>query len=159
MTATTAIRPPEFDAMLLANWNKLRKYALRMTPNADEADSVMSDMTEAILTHWTTYRPEGDFLTWCKLTIRSKASNGRRKPRYRYEHVEVDSEQLVYGAGQDHLVDLKSALQSIDSDTRRLVMLAAEGYSHAAIGKMIGRTGERVCQRLKHARAKMRGDA
>ncbi|QWY83266.1 RNA polymerase sigma-70 factor protein [Rhizobium phage RHph_X2_25] len=152
-------RPASFDAMLTANWKKLRKYALLITPTADEADAVMSDMTEAVLANWKSYRSDGDFVTWCKLTIRSKARNRRRKPHMQHEHVEVDAESLVYGAGQEHLVEAASALQSIDRDTASLVILAAAGHSHAAIGKMIGRTGERVCQRLKQARATMRAAA
>lgn len=150
-------RPKEFDDRFLGIMPELRRYARRMTDTASEADEALGDAMEAILKNWRSFREDGSFSRWCKLTIRSKADWNRRVAR-RYTNVDVDDLELSEAARQEDVAEVYLTLRNVAAlpEGGREIVLSALGHSQIAVGKMVGVTGPRVCQRLKTARADLR---
>ncbi|MEZ2132503.1 MULTISPECIES: sigma-70 family RNA polymerase sigma factor [unclassified Sinorhizobium] len=150
-------RPAAFDDLLVKALPKVRKYARRMTANADEAEAVISDMIEAVLRNWRSYREDGNFEKWCKFTIRSKAQSRRLSPSRRYEHVDISDVDIPSPATQETSAIASSTLRTIAGigEGSEELMLFAIGHSQNSIGRMAGLTGERICQRIKAARAQL----
>lgn len=157
---TNTNRPAEFDAQLRAAMPELRRYARHMTNSACEADDALNDGMEAVLTNWRSYRPDGNFVRWCKLTIRSKADWNRRVAA-RYQHVDIDEADLVSEPAQEHAAEVYCTLRNVSAlrEGAREIILSALGHSQVTVGKMVGVTGPRVCQRIKAARTQLRAAA
>lgn len=156
----TTDRPATFDAQLKAALPELRRYARHMTSSASEADDALNDGMEAVLTNWRSYRPDGNFVRWCKLTIRSKA-DWNRKVAARYVHVDINDVELAEDARQDRAAEVYCTLRNVAAlkEGGQEVILSALGHSQVAVGKMVGVTGPRVCQRIKAARRELRAAA
>jgi len=157
---TNTNRPAEFDAQLHAAMPELRRYARHITRTKSEAEDALSDAIESVLTNWRSYREEGNFVRWCKLTIRSKAHWNRRVAT-RYSHVDIEEIEIAEEAHQEHAAEVYCTLRNVAGlkEGGREVILAALGHSQVAVGKMVGVTGPRVCQRLKVARTQLRAAA
>lgn len=153
-------RPATFDDQLQAAMPELRRYARHMTSSASEADDALNDAMESVLTNWRSYRPDGNFVRWCKLTIRSKADWNRRIST-RYQHVNIDEAELVAEPAQEKRAGVYCTLRNAAGLKvgGREVVLAALGHTQVAIGKMVGVTGPRVDQRIKAARRELRAAA
>jgi RNA polymerase sigma factor (sigma-70 family) len=153
-------RPATFDAQLKAAMPELRRYARHMTNSGSDADDALNDAMEAVLTNWRSFREDGHFVRWCKLTIRSKADWNRRIAA-RYTHVDIEEVELVEDARQEGAAEVYCTLRNVAGlkEGGQEVILSALGHSQVAVGKMVGVTGPRVCQRLKAARAELRAAA
>ncbi len=147
-------RPADFDRLLVCAIPRLMKYARRATATAEDAENAMSDMVEAVLANWKSYRPEGNFEKWCKLTIRSKARDRRTSVANRFEHIDVDETVIALPASQEAAAIASSIISKLASiDGGEEMMLFAMGHSQPEVGKLKGVTGARVCQRIKAVRA------
>lgn len=157
MTAQlAATRPASFDALLLTNLPRLRKFARISTTSQEEAEDAINDMAVTAMAKWRSYRPDGSFYNWCKLMLRQRAFNA--KAAVRGEHIEVENDNYPIAARQEGVAEAACIVREVYglSKDSEIMMLAAVGYSQPEIGRAVGLSPERICQRLKRGRAELR---
>jgi RNA polymerase sigma factor (sigma-70 family) len=159
-TAGPGDRRQRFERLYAANCGPLLGYALRRTPNSDDASDVVA---ETFLTAWRRLDdvPPGDQARlWLYGVARNVLANYRRGERRRCEL--SDRLRLDLAAGYrdpeytGDLAALRAAFGRLAGADRDLLSLAAwEGLDHGELADVLGCSRNAVRIRLHRARARL----
>ncbi|MBB2819029.1 UNVERIFIED_ORG: RNA polymerase sigma factor (sigma-70 family) [Rhizobium esperanzae] len=158
-------RPAEFDARLMNYFPHLKRLAGKLTNNKTEQEDLFQESLAYILSHWTSFRPDGGFYNWITLTMRHVAQNGRRKAQVRSRHMPTVSDERAMAAvmtppNQADAVELNETLADLNPGrSGEIVMLRAMGETLEFIGTKYGIGKERVRQIEAQERDRLRARA
>lgn len=136
----------------------------RLIPRAAVADDLFQDTFLELLRNIRSYSGEGSFGGWVRSIAVSKCLMYLRSPWHRH-FLSLDAEEEV-GRGDaprapdpqlDARSDLLRALAHLPALTRSVVWLHdVEGYTHAEIARMLGRTASFSKSQLARAHVRLR---
>lgn len=153
MTPANDNRPADFDARLLGYMPHLKRLASRLCNNADEREELVQESLAYILSHWTSFRPDGGFYNWITLCMRHKAQDKRRREAKRKTRITfVDDEESMVAASylpnQLDRLELLQTLEQLDSNRHgEVVLRRAMGEGLREIADEYGVSKERIRQR------------
>ncbi|MBY3543636.1 sigma-70 family RNA polymerase sigma factor [Rhizobium laguerreae] len=162
INAPADTRPAEFDARLMNYFPHLRRLAGRLSNNKTEQEDLFQDSIAYVLSHWTSFRPDGGFYNWITLCMRHVAQNGRRKSQLRSRHMPTVSDERAMAAvmtppNQTDAVALNETLAALDPGrSGDVVMMRAMGETLDVIGTKYGIGKERVRQIEEKERNRLR---
>jgi RNA polymerase sigma factor (sigma-70 family) len=161
---TTAQRPPEFDARLMSYYPHLRRLAYKLTNSRTEQEDLMQDTIAYVLSHWTSFRPDGGFYNWITLCMRHVAQNCRRKAQLRSSYMPtVSDERAMLNCAvqpeQEKCAELSSTLADMSGRGGRALLRRAMGDTLEQIGARIGVGRERARQITEKERLRLRAAA
>ncbi|RMF40448.1 MAG: sigma-70 family RNA polymerase sigma factor [Alphaproteobacteria bacterium] len=144
----------------------LRRYALVLCRDRDEADDLVQDTLERALSRWVLRRPGGALRPWLFAIQRNLFLNARRRDaRSRRLFAPGGEFEGEAGAPPEAALELRQTLEMIDTlpETQKsaLVLVAIEGFTYAETAAIMGVAEGTVMSRLSRARAHLRklGDA
>jgi RNA polymerase sigma factor (sigma-70 family) len=132
--------------------------ARRMTGDPDAARDVMQDAFMKAFDRVHQFRGEAPFGLWLRSIAASEALMHLRRGRYFLDLFTTD-ETVLQSVGREDVsdVDLERALGLLPSVPRSVLWLYhVEGYTHAEIAKMCGKTVSFSKSQLSRAHAKLR---
>ena len=100
---STAERPAEFDAKVMAHVKALGRLAWRKTHNRDAANDLVSDTVILALHRWQNYNPKWAMWTWLGMLMKGKARDNWVAKNRRialvgegneYQNAQIDGGQL-----------------------------------------------------------------
>lgn len=155
--------PGAFKDDLISLVPRLRRYALSLTFDGNEADDLVQFTLLKAWEHRGRFQPGTSLVAWLFTILRNTFINGRRKrsrelpdPDGAYAAV------LAEPARQDHalqLRDLQAAISRLDPAHREaLVLVAVEGLSYEAAAVVIGCPAGTVKSRVSRARDRLLQD-
>lgn len=154
-------RHQRFERMYAANCGSLLGYALRRTPNTDDAADVVA---ETFLTAWRRLDdvpPGNQARLWLYGVARNVLANHRRGERRRFELSDRLRLDLASGYREEpgytgDLAALRSAFAGLAGTDRELLSLVAwEGLDHGELAAVLGCSRNAVRIRLHRARARL----
>lgn len=156
----TATRPPEFDARLMAYYSHLKRKAYKLTNNKSEQEELLQETVAYILSHWTSFRPDGGFYNWIILCMRHVAQNKRRRDEVRSRYAPTTNDEramLSHPVEPSQLacVELSSTLADMDSRHGGALLRRAMGYTLDEIGDSLGVGRERARQITEKERSRL----
>lgn len=132
--------------------------ALRLCGNRDEALDVLQDSFIHALERLGQFRGDGPFWPWLKQVVVTQAlMRMRKEKRFRMWQREVrgPEPEAPGPLGEDR--DLAEALAALPETSRMVVWLYdVEGYTHAEIGRLMGKSVSFSKSQLARAHAKLR---
>lgn len=140
------VRPPSLEALYRAHADQVFTLARRICP--EDADDVLQETFLEAGRSLKRFRGDGPVDAWLKRICASKALMRLRKRR-RVEEVPLD---LPFTAPLDARMDLEPALHRLGETARAVVWLYdVEGFSHAEIARMFGKTSSFSKSQLSRA--------
>ncbi|QIG68699.1 RNA polymerase sigma-70 factor protein [Rhizobium phage RHph_TM3_3_14B] len=155
-------RPPEFDTRLMNYYPHLRRLAHKLTNSASEREDLLQDSIAHILSHWTSFRPDGGFYNWITFLMRNVAQEKRRKERRRSKHMTTTHDERAMAAvavlpNQLDTIELREALNCMpEGRDGEIVMRRAMGDTLVEIGEDFGVGRERARQLEERGLATLR---
>ncbi|KEA07509.1 sigma-70 family RNA polymerase sigma factor [Rhizobium rhizogenes] len=157
-------RPADFDARLMSYYPHLKRLAFKLTNNKSEQDDLFQDTVVYILSHWTSFRPEGGFYNWITLCMRHVAQNGRRKQELRsrcmpMSHDENALLRCSVQPSQLESMELSSILADMGGRGGGALLHRAMGHTLDEVGAQLGVGRERARQITERERLRLRDAA
>ena len=141
----------------------LRRYARGLLRDSVEADDLVQDALERIITRWSQRRDDGSLQTWAFRILHNLAMDRMRRQRRRGAPVDIDElpeQWLTARATQEDEIARQDILRSLAAlpDEQRSVILfvAVEGLSYAEVAEVMGIPVGTVMSRLSRGREKIR---
>lgn len=156
----TSTRPSEFDARLMSYYSHLNRKAFKLTKNKSDQEELLHDTITYILSHWTSFRPDGGFYNWIILCMRHIAQNKRRRDEWRSRAAAVQNDEramLNYEVppSQEKCLELSSTLADMGGRNGGALLRRAMGYTLDEIGASMGVGRERARQITEKERARL----
>jgi RNA polymerase sigma-70 factor (ECF subfamily) len=125
-------------ALYVQHSSSLLRLAYRVCGSQDDAQDVLHDVFLGLPEALRHYHEQGRFESWLKrLTVRAALSRLRRGSQRR--EVPLGADSSIVAAHEPPDEALRRAILALSDPLRVVFMLkAAEGFSHAEIGTMLG---------------------
>lgn len=161
-TTAPTQRPADFDAMLVRYMPGMRKMASRLGFTGDEADYLVLDTIARCLANWRNYRPGPSAWSYLYWTMRGVTSRRKRELANRNRLFVHDPDGrhaagLALAPTQEHAVDLKRAVEALDSRGGHIAVRVAMGETFEEVGSSIGVSRQRAKQLSDRAVARVAG--
>jgi RNA polymerase sigma-70 factor (ECF subfamily) len=152
---------PEFEAQVVAQLARMRRYARTLTGDAARADDLVQDAAERALSRASSFRPDSNLRAWLLTILRNiyiDQLRGRRE-------IAVDDESAPWRTLEaphgevDGLVlrDLQRALYQLSAAQREVLLLVCvEELSYQEASAVLGVPVGTVMSRLSRAREHLR---
>ena len=139
----------------------LRRYALALTRNGDEAEDLVQECLSRAIAGADTFRPDSDLRVWLfRILHNVHVSNLRRRKLEAAAHADSDGSEPVSEASQHHHLEVKEvmeALSQLPEDQRRAVsLIATEELKYDEAAKRLGIPIGTFMSRLGRGRAALR---
>jgi RNA polymerase sigma-70 factor, ECF subfamily len=160
--ATSPGAPIPSLARLEACVPALRRYALALLRDRQDADDLVHDTLVQGLSHLHTSHAGPDLRPWLFTIMHNLFISQKRRARVRGEGTSLTAaaQDIGTAATQEdrlHWRDLMSALDRIPADQRAVIILVSvEGLTYAAVGDVLGIPLGTVMSRLFRGREKLR---
>ncbi|WP_158285734.1 sigma-70 family RNA polymerase sigma factor [Pseudohoeflea suaedae] len=147
-------RPGWYDELIKAHLPAIQKRSWIFARSPHEADDIVNDTVEHALKHWHSYTPGRNFYGWCCLVMRAAVYKARRKKRISTEDTEAE---ISIDANQDAATDLGVVREALaDIPDGGMLIEHAAGFDYSEIGERFGVSRQRIEQRVKRARNRLR---
>jgi RNA polymerase sigma-70 factor (ECF subfamily) len=140
----------------------LRRYARALLRDRSQADDLVQDCLERVITRWHQRRTHGDARTWVFAILHNLAVNRFQQAARRGAHLPLDEtgeDVLAQPAPQEHRVrhhELLAALDLLPEEQRSVLLLVSvEDLSYAETAKVLSVPIGTVMSRLARAREKL----
>ncbi len=155
--------PGAFRDDLIGLVPRLRRYALSLTFDANEADDLVQFTLLKAWEHRGRFRAGTSLVAWLFTILRNGFINGRRKHRRDVPNPDrVHPAALAEPAGQGHALGLRPLQVAIDrlepAHREALVLVAVEGLPYDAAAAVIGCPADIVKSRVSRARDRLTQD-
>lgn len=140
----------------------LRRYALSLVRNADDAEDLVNDALVKAYEHQQSFRSSGNIRQWLFSILHNAHVDGlrRKKSAARRDAAAADLLDPVIDAGQEHavrLMQLRSAFMDLPEEQRQaLHLVAIEEMSYQEAAEVLGVPVGTLMSRLSRARARLR---
>jgi RNA polymerase sigma-70 factor (ECF subfamily) len=140
----------------------LRRYIRALTGDRDQADDLVQDCLERVISRWGQRRNPDDTRQWVFAIAHNLATDYLRKRSRRGLHLaieDVDEVEMAYSAPQEgHMQnqDLVRALETLPHEQRSVVLLVSvEDMSYAEVASTLNIPIGTVMSRLSRGREKL----
>ena len=149
--------PAALEALYRAFEVPVYNVARRVCRSVEDAEDVLQETFLEVARSIGKYRGEGSLWGWIRAIASSKALMRLRRNRYR-ETEELHEDATPYRREDGLLrMDLEAALERLSDVSRAVVWLHdVEGYTHAEIGEMMGKTTSFSKSQLARAHERLR---
>ena len=152
--------PTAFKDELIGLVPRLRRYALSLTFDGNEADDLVQFTLLKAWEHRGRFEPGTSLVAWLFTILRNGFINGRRKRSREVPDPDgVHAAHLSEPPGQDHtlrLRDLQAAIGRLEPAHREALMLVAvDGLPYEAAASVIGCPSGTVKSRVSRARDRL----
>lgn len=163
MTAeiSTADRPAEFDARVVAHLPMLKRLAARYC-HANEREEVVQETVAWALANWSGFRTDGSFYRWLHYQL-MHVTKSRKYHDTRYRKINIEDPDgyraatASVPARQEDLAYLGQVVDALDSvQDGDMVIRHAIGDTLEQVGATRRVGGERARQRCKVVRTRLR---
>ena len=145
------------EALYRAFEGPVYNVARRICRSVEDAEDVSQETFLEVARSIRKYRGEGSLWGWIRAIVASKSLMRLRRNRYR--ETEELHENVMPRRREDGLLrmDLEAALERLPDVSRAVVWLHdVEGYTHAEIGEMMGKTTSFSKSQLARAHERLR---
>lgn len=158
-----ALRPAEYDAMIVAYRPFMRRYGSRLGVEKCDMDEFIQDVMVVAFERYHHYKPDCyAFTTWLSMLVRNTVDrrfrHSRAKKRYGFT-VDVDKVSIAVQPSQEDVADLAKlakALEAMPPGREKAILLRhVAGEEFAEIGRDYGISRERVRQLGWRARSRL----
>jgi RNA polymerase sigma-70 factor (ECF subfamily) len=137
----------------------LRRYALVLTRNRDDAEDLVQDTLTKAIANAHTWQPDSDLRPWLFRILHNTHMSNMRKLKVR-QMAAVDLPDPVMPETQTGHVELKQVLQALDripeAQRAPIVLVALEDMSYADAARSLGVPLGTFMSRLGRGRAALR---
>jgi RNA polymerase sigma-70 factor (ECF subfamily) len=140
----------------------LRRYASGLLGDREEADDLVQDCLERVISRWHQRRSEDSTRAWIFSILHNLAMTRLRRARRRTPHLPLDDagerDVSVRASQEDHLRyrDLLATLAQLPEDQRAVLLLVAvEKFSYAETARALDVPLGTVMSRLSRARERL----
>lgn len=145
----------------------MKRYAITLTRNMDDADDLVQDCMERALRKWTLRAAGVPLRGWLFTMMRNlHVDRWRRQKRQAASQGDPESTAPVLPPNQDDHVELNKLLAHVmalpDDQRIALILVSVEGFTYGEAAKTLGVPEGTVLSRVSRARAALRaatGDA
>ncbi len=141
----------------------LRRYAIALIRNRDEADDLVHDCLVAAISKLHTRRDDADMRAWLFTILHNLFISQRRRLKIRPDTMELNeahANTASHPASQDdrlHWRDMLRGLEHLPDEQRSVVLLiAVEDLSYAETAAILGVPIGTIMSRLARGREKLR---
>lgn len=141
----------------------LRRYARALLRDPTDADDLVQDCLERVITNWHGRRFTSRTRSWTFTILHNLAMNHLRKKFRRGVHLSIDivcEDSLKVPADQDqflYVADLKAAFEALSDEHRHLMsLIVARGFTYREAATELGIPIGTVMSRLARARELLR---
>ncbi len=149
--------PSALEALYRAFEVPVYNLARRICRTVEDAEDVLQETFLEVARSIRTYRGDGSLWGWIRAIASSKALMKLRRNKYR--DTDELHEEVTAHRRDDHLLrmDLEAALDRLPDVSRAVVWLHdVEGYTHAEIADMMGKTTSFSKSQLARAHVRLR---
>lgn len=152
---------PDFDAQLNELLPRLRRFALRLTRDLQNADDLVQSTMVRVLTTQAHKRESGDLRAWLfRILYRQFLDQRKRNKRYAWMLGALGREAVASSPSAEREVmaasELSTFAQLTEEQQRLLLWVTVEGLSYQTIAEMLDVPIGTVMSRLSRARHAMR---
>lgn len=137
----------------------LRRYALVLTRNHDEAEDLVQDCLGKAIAAADTWRPDTNLKSWLFRILYTTHISALRKARVRSE-AQADLPDPVVEANQTSRVELQQVLRALDAlpepQRRAIELVALQEMSYAEAAQTLGIPAGTFMSRLARGREALR---
>jgi RNA polymerase sigma-70 factor (ECF subfamily) len=152
----------QFNAALLAELPRLRRYAIALVGDLALADDLVQDSAERALRRRMSLIDHGRLYAWLRSILHNLCVDAVRQRRRRGVHVDLEdmAEILTTGnstAERAAAIDLTRAMAGLSIEHRQIMLLVGlEGLSYREVADELGIPVGTVMSRLARAREQLR---
>ena len=132
----------ELEKAIIANCDKLRKYAVMLTMEKSAADDLLQETILRILSNGDSYKEAGNFLSWAVVIMRNTFKNGLRYKAGRqtssldgYDVQDFSYEAVADEACPYDCEDILATVESLPAQQAAMVKQRIVGYKYCEIAK------------------------
>ena len=147
----------------IERWSpNLRRYARALTRNAEQADDLVQDCLERVLSRRHLWNEDGNTRAWLFTIMHNIHANDTRRRGSRPVSVPIDDQDGHHArpASQDSRIaglELAAALERLPEEQRQVILLVAlEGMSYGEVAETVGVAQGTVMSRLSRGRERLR---
>lgn len=159
---TSLVRPPDFDALVLANTTFIRSWLLKRLRDRELADDLTQSVALKALKYWRQFTPGTNFQAWLfRIATNEMGSHFRINKRRPTESLDVSKVEKIHvqNADQDIKIEVKElvAAMALLHQTQRAAVayICVAGFSYIEAARLMGVSEGTVKSRLWRARAKL----
>ena len=139
----------------------LRRYALTLCGNIDEADDLVQDTIARALSRWYLRRPENEVRPWLFAIERNLFLTDRRRASRSLRVFDLNADALnAYSPSPDAAMELRQVMEmvaALPEDQRSVIVLVCVlGFSYRDAAKVLNAPEGTIMSRLSRARDKLR---
>ena len=148
---------------MIALLPRLRRFAIGLTGNGDEADDLVQAACERALSRLDQYRPGTRLDSWMYRIVQTTFIDGTRRKKVRGEQIDLDDAGELPGADGPRAIEARLTLESVREAIGRLpeeqrsvlLLVTVEGLSYEEAAESLGIPKGTVMSRLARARLKL----
>lgn len=143
---------------LFKNYSEdIRKYALSILGNLDDAGDVLQDVFLKFQLHEESFKRNCTYKTWLFTITRNTCYNKLREAARNNARLEDVSFKLYDGENLDDLISLKEALKQLDSSENEIIFLRDYGkFTYKEIAELVDISVANVKVKVFRAKNKLR---
>ncbi|WP_106477964.1 RNA polymerase sigma factor [Phytohalomonas tamaricis] len=153
------MNPPD-DDQLREVLPRLRRFALSLTQNPNDADDLVQSTMEKAIGHWQRRRPDGDLRAWLFSILYRQFIDGRRRAGRYARLMQLFTSDPQTSASTEDIVVANATWEAFDRlppEHRALLMLVSvEGLSYREVSETLNIPIGTVMSRLSRARRSLR---
>ena len=158
----------EFNALLVANRQFLKGFAIGFTRDSQDAEDLIQDTMVKALRYQNNFKEGTNIKGWLYTIMRNIFINNYKRKRFQNTIVDQTENQYFLNASQDYhhdsvttlinIDDIQSAISKLKYDFRKPFSMFLDGFHYDEIADELGIPMGTVKSRIFHARKRLKDE-